>query len=188
MTNLRFLSAREVFEAFPGIVSDMQTVPPDDDEPPLGFLSRLLASRAPEDAVTFCAYLLGRREAVWWGCHCHRLHGVPVNRADETALKVAEAWVREPEEHRRRTALALGLGGNHAVAGTWLALAAGGAGGTFIIDGKAGPPVPREMTAKSARSAVLISLARLPIRERARALSECIEACRRLAQGAAERS
>jgi hypothetical protein len=101
---------------------------------------------------------------------------------------MAEAWVREPEEHRRRAALALGLSGNHDFAGTWLSLAAGGAGGTFIIDGKPGPPIPADMTAKAVRSAVLISLARLPIRERAARLPACVDMCRRLAQGQAETS
>ena len=60
--------------------------------------------------------------------------------------------MREPEEHRRRAALALGLSGHHSVAGTWLALAAGGAGGAFIINNQPGPPIPADMTAKAVRS------------------------------------
>ncbi len=188
MSNLRFFTAREVFEAFPGAAGDMAGAPQDDAEQPLAFLARLLASKTPEDAISFCAYLLGRREAVWWACACHRLFGAPTDRDDEKALLVAEAWVREPEEHRRRAALALGLAGNHALAGTWLSLAAGGAGGTFIINGQAGPPIPADMTAKAVRSAVLISLARLPIRERAARLPACVDICRRLAQGQAETS
>ncbi|TIW09783.1 MAG: hypothetical protein E5V81_30335, partial [Mesorhizobium sp.] len=30
----------------------------------------LLAGRVPEEAVTFCAYLLPERAAVWWGHEC----------------------------------------------------------------------------------------------------------------------
>lgn len=188
MSNLRFFTAREVFEAFPGAAGDIAGKPHDDVEQPLPFLARLLASRTPEDAISFCAYLLGRREAVWWACACHRLFGPPDDRDDEKALLMAEAWVREPEEHRRRAALEIGLSGNHDFAGTWLSLAAGGAGGTFIIDGKVGPPVPSDMTAKAVRSAVLISLARLPIRARAARLPACVDICRRLAQGQGETS
>lgn len=188
MSNLRFFTAREVFEAFPGAAGEMAGTPQDDAEAPLDFLTRLLASPTPEDAVSFCAYMLGRREAVWWACACHRLFGPPADREDEKALLMAEAWVREPEEHRRRAALALGLSGNHDFAGTWLSLAAGGAGGTFVINGQAGPPIPADMTAKAVRSAVLISLARLPIRERAARLPACVDICRRLAQGQAETS
>jgi hypothetical protein len=188
MSNLRFFTAREVFEAFPGAAGDMAATPQDDAEAPLDFLARLVASPTPEDAISFCAYMLGRREAVWWACACHRLLGLPSDREDEKALLTAEAWVREPEEHRRRAALALGLSGNHDFAGTWLALAAGGSGGTFIINGQAGPPIPADMAAKAVRSAVLISLARLPIRERAARLPACVDICRRLAQGQAETS
>jgi hypothetical protein len=166
----------------------MSGAPQDDTEAPLEFLTRLLASPTPEDAVSFCAYMLGRREAVWWGCASHRLLGQPTGPDDEKALLIAEAWVREPEEHRRRAALALGLSGNHDFAGTWLSLAAGGAGGTFIINGQAGPPIPADMTAKAVRSAVLISLARLPIRARAARLPACVDICRRLAQGQGETS
>ncbi len=61
MSNLRFFTAREVFEAFPGAAGDMAGTPRDDTETPLDFLARLLASPTPEDAVSFCAYLLGRR-------------------------------------------------------------------------------------------------------------------------------
>lgn len=188
MTNLRFFTAQEVFEAFPGAVGDMAGLPENDTETPLDFLVRLLASVTPEDAVSFCSYLLSRREAVWWACACHRLLGPPSSRDDEKGLLMAEAWVREPEEHRRRSALALGLDGNHSLAGTWLSLAAGGAGGTFIVNGQAGPPVPADLTAKSVRGAVLISLARLPIRERAARLPACVDICRRLALGQVQTS
>ena len=47
---------------------------------------------------------------------------------------------------------------------------------------------PSEMTAKAVRSAVLISLARLPIRERAARLPACVDVCRRLALGQVETS
>lgn len=187
MTSLRFATAGEVFETFPHAASGIAILPEDNDEGPLAFLARLVASATPEDAITFCAYVLGRREAVWWGCQCHRHLGPPVG-VDEKALLTAEAWIREPEEHRRRAALSVGISGDHAQAGTWLSLAAGGAGGTFIVNGQPSAPVPPEMTAKAVRAAVLISLARLPIRERAGQLVACVEICRRLAQGQVEAS
>ncbi|MBN9063557.1 MAG: hypothetical protein BGP06_01445 [Rhizobiales bacterium 65-9] len=180
MSKLRFASARDVFEAFPAARDDIQAPPV--DEAPFEFLGRLLQGRAPEDAIGFCAYLLGRRETVWWASQSHRTLGPPVNREDEKALLVAEAWVREPEEHRRRAALDIGLHGDHSLPGVWVSLAAGGSGGVLIISGQLGPPVAPEMTAKSARAAVLISLARLPIRQRAAQLPICVDICRRLAQ------
>lgn len=183
MSNLRFATAQGVFDAYPRAAGDIEGRPQDDTEAPLDFLDRLLASPTPEDAASFSSYLLGRRDAVAWACKAHRLFAPPVDQDDEMGLLVAETWVREPEEHNRRAALALGLGGNHAVAGTWLSLAAGGAGGTFIIEGQPGPPVPGDMTAKAVRSAVLIALARLPIHQRAEQLAAATTMCRRLALG-----
>lgn len=180
MSKLRFASALEVFEAFPSASGDIQQQPT--DEPPLVFLAKLAGGRSPEDAIGFCSYLLGRREAVWWASQSYRALASPVNREDEKALLMGEAWVREPEEHRRRAALEIGLNGDHSLPGVWVSLAAGGSGGALIIAGRMGPPVAPDMTAKSVRAAVLIGLARLPIRERAAQIPTCVEICRRLAQ------
>jgi hypothetical protein len=53
MSNLRFFTAREVFEAFPGAAGDMAGTPQDDAEAPLDFLARLVSIPTPEDAVSF---------------------------------------------------------------------------------------------------------------------------------------
>jgi hypothetical protein len=180
MTRLRFETAREVFDAFPNAASEIQT-PPSDDKP-LDFVSRLAGGDAPEDALSFCAYLFGRREAVWWASQSVRAMGRPANRDEEKALLIAEAWVREPEEHRRRSALDAGVNGDHACAGVWVALAAGAAGGTLIVAGQPGPPAPHDMTARSVRAAVLIALSAVPTRERAAHIQTCVDLCNRLAQ------
>lgn len=182
MINARFTRASEVFEAFPTLQQDMTTQGA--DQAPLAFLKSCTEGEHPEDAITFAAYLLDRRSAVWWACHCARQMGSPVNRDEEIALLMAEAWVREPEEHRRVAALNLGLGGDHKLAGTWLALAAGAAGGTFMVDDSPGPPVPPNLCARSARSAVFIALARMPFRERPKFIAQCSETCRTLLQRA----
>jgi len=178
MKNGRFTKASEVFEAFPTLQQDMATA--GSDKSPLDFLKECAEGEQPEDAVTFAAYLLDRRSAVWWACHCARQMGTPVNRDEEVALLTAEAWVREPEEHRRVAALNLGLSGDHKLPGVWLALAAGGAGGTFMIDDAPGPPVPANLCARSARSAVFLALARMPFRERPKYIAQCTETCRNL--------
>jgi hypothetical protein len=181
MARLRFVTAREVFDAFPTAKDDIEEPPT--EEPPFVFLDKLVAGDSPEEAVAFCAYLLGRREAVWWACQSVRNIGPPVSREDETALLVAEAWVREPEEHRRRAALNIGLNGDHDLAGVWTSLAAGGSGGTMISGDQPGPTVPPHLTAKAARAAVLVALANLEeVRERTDQIKACAALCRRLAQ------
>ncbi len=172
MSRLRFATAREVFEAFPTARDDIQAAP--DDEAPLAFARRLSESPTPEDAISFCAYLLPRREAVWWACQCLRRLLPHPGSEEEAALSAAEAWVREPEEGRRRAALALGMQGDRRSAATWAVLAAAWSGGS-MTDGGHPVPAPPHLTAKAARAAVLTALARVGARERASRLKACLE-------------
>lgn len=94
---LRFATARQVFEAFPTAAADIEVQPGDDAA--LDFARKLLAPGRRFEAVVYIAYLLPRREAVWWGCQCVR--AISGNKTDD-ALLSAEAWVREPEETTRR--------------------------------------------------------------------------------------
>lgn len=178
MASARFSSAQQVFAAFPTMADDVVAGPA--DMAPLEFLTMLSSSDTPEDAITFAAYMLDRREAVWWAAQCIRQMGSPENREEEVALLTAEAWVRDPEEHRRVAALNLGLSGNHKLPATWAALAAGGAGGTMVTGAHAGPPVPGHLCAKAARSSVLIALARMPLRERQGYIGQCATLCKTL--------
>jgi len=176
----RFTSARQVFEAFPTLARDMVAGPTDDA--PLDYLVKLAAGASPEDAVSFCAYLLDKRQAVWWISRCLRYMGSPRGHDEEIALKLAEAWVRDPEEHRRVAALQVGLEGDHDLPPVWAALAAGSAGGTIRIGEVQGPPVPPHGTAKAARTAVLVALAAVPMRERKSTLEACVGFARALLQ------
>lgn len=169
---LRFATAQEVFEAFPVARDDLEAAP--SEEPPLAFLEALVASPTPEDAVGFCAYLLPRREAVWWACQCLRALDPSPPAEEAAAIQAAEAWVREPEEHYRRAALQLGLDGDRRAPATWAALAAAWSGGSLFLDGST-TAAPPHMTAKSARAAVLVALARVGAKERAARLRACID-------------
>jgi len=179
MTGLRFLSARQVFETYPDLGGDMVAGP--SDLAPLHYVSELERSTTPEDAITFCAHVLDRRKAVWWGLECVRALGAAADREEDTALRVTEAWVREPEEHRRLAALAIGLSANRDRPGTWMALAAGGSGGTLRTGDLPGPPVPPQLCASATRTAVLIALSAHPPRDRAALLTKCIQLFRNLA-------
>ena len=174
MSRVRFATAREVFEAFPAAREDIQSAP--SEAPPLAFLKSLVETTTPEDAVVFCAYLLPRREAVWWACQCVRAL-VPSSGAEEKAcLSAAETWVRDPEEHHRRTALQIGLQADRRSAATWAVLAAGWSGGSMIDSAQSVVVLaPPELTAKAARIAVLTALARIGARERIVRLRACVD-------------
>src|SRR5258708_16600227 len=106
MARLRFETVRDVFEAFPIAEHELSIEP--NDEPSLQFLETLVSSGEFDKAVGFCAFLLPRREAVWWGCRTIRTLIPALTPQEEAAVKVAEEWVHEPEEDRRAAALEVG--------------------------------------------------------------------------------
>ena len=157
MSRLRFSIAREVFEAFPTAYEDIAARP--SDQLPLLFLRALADGPTPDDAIAFCAYLLPRREAVWWASQSVRALLERPSQTDEIALKAAEDWVYEPEEERRREALRIGTTAtNQRAASTWVALAAAWSGGPMIVTDYGGPLAPPQLTAQAAFTAIRIAL------------------------------
>jgi hypothetical protein len=151
MSRVRFATARALFETYPKSIINIAAAPT--DESPLVFLKKLSAERKFEDAVTFCAHLLPRREAVWWACGCARTLLGDIARARAGCLLAAEAWVYEPDEEHRQAALEAGMQGDSNDPLTWLALGAGWSGGMLS---NSTVPVPTYMTARAARIAVLL--------------------------------
>jgi hypothetical protein len=188
MARLRFETARDLFEAFPAAPDELMIEPT--DEPSLEFLKSL----AVDKAIGFCAYLLPRREAVYWAGRCVRTLVRPHTDEEQAALQAAEDWVREPEEERRLAALAIGRQGNYRVASTWVALAAGWAGASMppgALAGFEGPniaalgdewlPIPPDHTAKAVRTSILIAASRLDPKDRVELLQTCVNEGAKLA-------
>jgi len=173
MSRIRFATARDVFVAFPAARDDIGAEPT--DEPPLAFLLSLAAGETPEDALGFFAYVLPRREVVWWACQCMRVLLPSPAAEDQAALCAAEDWAREPEEHRRRLALRLGIDGDRRSPTSWVALAAGWSGGYAAPAGHGSVAPEPHMTARAIRVAVLTALARVGARERAARLKACLD-------------
>lgn len=179
MALLRFAVAREVFEAFPSARVDIRTAP--SDQSPIAYLRDLAKGQTPDDAIAFCAYLLPRREAVWWASQCVRALLAEPTATDETALSAAEDWVREPEEANRRRVLEIGLAANQRAATTWVALAAGWSGGPMITSEYTPPAAPPQLTAQAAFTAIEIALGGM--KDRAALISRCVERGARIAEG-----
>jgi len=182
MARLRFETARDLFEAFPGAKETLMLEPSDCGS--LAFLESLTESAA-EKAVGFCAYLLPRREAVWWACQSVKSLDPPGSKEEQRALAAAEQWVKEPEEELRLAALKIGQAANHEHAATWAALAAGWAGGTMPFEDKP-VAVPPDQTAKAVRAAILIAGARCDPKNRTDLLKQCVRQGARLAAGNAK--
>ena len=176
---LRFTTARDLFQALPAALDDMTARP--SDRGSLEFMKDLVAGQTPEEAITFCAYLLGHREAVWWGHQCLSMLPDKLAPEDVQMLTLAEDWVRRPEEATRTAALEAGMASQTKTPGVWLALAAGWSGGSMI--GRDAVPVapPPHLTAKAVNAGVLGVLARADRQARARTLGAFVDMGIRLA-------
>jgi hypothetical protein len=175
---LRFATAKQVFETFATASADIEAKPADIE--PLAFLQALSEGPTPEDGISFCAYLLPKREAVWWACQCIRAVEQPLDVADGKLLAVAEAWVNEPEEANRRAALTVGQNTAVKNPAAWAVLAAGWSGGSMVEDAERAVPPPNYLTAQAVRAAVLSALARVPTRSRRENLGTSIDLATKL--------
>ncbi|AMJ62810.1 DUF6931 family protein [Bosea sp. PAMC 26642] len=176
MSRLRFNTALEVFETFPAARKLIKAAPT--TEHPILFLRRLVQMGPARDALGFCAFLLPRRETVWWAIQALKLMQTP-GVAGDPCVAAAETWVRNPDDSRRRAALDAAEAADNEAPGTWLAWAAGYSGGSMVATHFV--PCPPDLTAKSARIAVMLAFGLLPASGRDTALRACVEACIRLA-------
>ena len=177
MARLRFETANDLLEAFPGAAEILMIEPA--DTPSLAFLQDLV-EQSVDKAVGFCAYLLPRRDAVWWACQSVRTLRTPQSDDEQKALRAAEDWVREPEVTLRIAALQIGRTSNSQKPASWLALAAGWAGATMPVDDK-WAAVPPDQTAKAVRAAILIAASNMDPEKRSELLKGCITAGAQLA-------
>jgi hypothetical protein len=128
-----------------------------------------------KQAAAFCAYLLPRREAVWWGCRSFKAMTSKIPADEAHVLKAAEAWVGVPEEEQRIAALELGMRSNPNWPSTWLALAAGWSGGNILLGMQATAQAPPQQTARAVRAALLTAVAYLAPAARNSGLLACVE-------------
>ncbi len=179
MTQSRFLTAVDVFDAYPGAAKDIKAKPA--AKPPLEYLRGLIASETPEDALSFASYYLPKREAVWWGCQCLRSLLGPSVEGDP-GMRAAEDWVKDPGEQQRRATLDYALQCDREAPVTWLALAAGWSGGSMTASNEHPIPAPPDLAAKSVRAAVLIGLSQASFKDRQQHIKNCVDAAVRLAE------
>jgi hypothetical protein len=157
----RFTSAQQVYDAFETAREDIEAPPSESD--PMAFIRQLLDGPTPEDTISFCAYLLPRREAVWWACRTIREFSVP---DDPPLLELAEQWVRLPEEKNRKAALAAANAARVKGPCAWAAYGAGWSGGSMTDNSEHPVRPPAYLTAKAVRASILTVLAEAPPKER----------------------
>ena len=182
MPHLRFETARDLFDSFALMREELQLEPTDDRC--LDFVRSLYDQGEVAKAVGVCAYLLQRREAVWWACRSVRSIAPPRSAEENACFAAAEEWVQDPEEERRLVALELGTRSDYRSPATLVARAAGYAGNTLPVGPDAWAPVQPEQTPRAVRGAILTAVAHLPPETRTDALKRCLDEAVRLATAA----
>ena len=74
----------------------------------LAFIDRCMGQDRADLAISYCAFLLPRREAVWWGCAC-MADVDALTEAERGCVGLARDWALRPDETKRRRALERGL-------------------------------------------------------------------------------
>jgi hypothetical protein len=179
MAETRFATVRDLYSAFPTAEEDVGVEAT--DQPSLDFVRSQVADGAWDAALSYCAYLLPRREAVWWACLCLRRMLPAFAPPDAANLQIAEAWVQAPDEQSRRAALNLGMQGDTRSPTTWVALAAGWSGGSMLAPEYGSVPAAPYQTARAVRAALLMANAQLSSVTARDVLTPCVEAGVRLA-------
>lgn len=157
--NLRFQTARELFEAIPKIAEDMTARPGAQES--LSFIKALAAGGTPEEAVTFSAFVLMPRYAVWWGHECLRHADGVLKDEDRAMMELAAAWVGQPDEDHRYAALDAAMATEAKTPGVWIAFAAGWSSGSMSMRNQPAVPVPPFLIGRAVNAGVLSALARV---------------------------
>lgn len=181
MSQIRFATVRDLFDTYPSASADVGAA--EDGMRSLDFVRALVGKKDWQPAVSFCAYLLPRRVAVAWACRSIRRMVGALRSDEDRMLGFAEDWVQEPEEPRRRKALASGTVGDTRSPASWVALAAGWSGGSVVPDEMGYVPADPEQTAKAVRVAFFIALSKLEGGAKHRVMTACLEDGIKLASG-----
>jgi hypothetical protein len=170
---LRFITARDLFAACPAVSNDMKAVPT--DQPSLEFCRSLLVGKVPEEAITFCAYLLPGRAAVWWGHECLSHLTELLDEQDLRLLALIRDWVNEPQEYRRHAAMDEATATDQRTPAVWIAMAAGWSSQGPATHQMAQAASPSFLTARAVNAGILAGLARVALADRLAVLTAFVE-------------
>lgn len=172
VNGLRFQTARDLFAANTAVAQDMTAVPT--DQPSLEFCRRLMAGRIPEEAITFCAYLLPDRAAIWWGHECLDHLTELLEEQDLETLALIQEWVGEPGNASRRAAVAEAAMARQQTPAGWIALAVQ-RHVNDPADQANGPRLRPLPAAHAVNAGILAGLARVAVADRFSVLTAFVE-------------
>ncbi|PTE10894.1 DUF6931 family protein [Mesorhizobium helmanticense] len=170
---LRFKTARDLFMACPAVAGDM--VAPPTEQPSIEFCRTLLAGRVPEEAITFCAYLLPERAAIWWAHECLSHLTDLLDSGDQELLALVHDWVGQPDSPYHGAEVSKAAAMPPTTPAAWIALAAGWHGNGAAADMAAASHLRSFPAAHAVNAGVLAGLARVALADRFSVLSAFVE-------------
>ncbi|MEM8849587.1 MAG: hypothetical protein AAGE03_06070 [Pseudomonadota bacterium] len=145
---------------------------PREGEESIDFLQRLRASTTPEEAVTFTAFAALPQMGVWWGYESLRSMPDAIGARDRELMELIAAWIATPTDDLRHRIMQAALFAPARTPAVMLGLAVGWSGGSIAPSDPA--PVPIYRGPRSLNSAVLSSLAKMPLSRRSVHLARVI--------------
>lgn len=128
-----------------------------------GFLTKLMASGLPADALALVARVLPKRYVVAWACDCLKIalaDDPETSDVDRAGLALAQQWLSDPSEDNRRAALEFAERGELGTPGAWIAASAGWTGGSLLPRGYDPIVPPDHLPAEAAIAALRLTAAR----------------------------
>lgn len=102
---------------------------------PEEYLNKLIENKYFADSIVFLAHGLPKRESIWWACLCAKgVTNKETSADDHASLNIAEKWVYEPDEKKRRMCGTLAEKGEYKSAQNWAAAAVFWSGGSITSE------------------------------------------------------
>ncbi|WP_244673124.1 DUF6931 family protein [Mesorhizobium sp. 131-2-1] len=139
------------------------------------FCRTLLAGPVPEEAITFCAYLLAERASVWWAHECLSHLRDLLDGQDLELLMLVGDWISEPDNPRHHAALGSAVALPPTTPVAWIALAVIWRDDGLATDEAAMPAMRPFPAAHAVNAGILTGLARVALADRFSVLSAFVE-------------
>lgn len=173
MTKIRFSKSQQVIDAFPHVKDDFVGEPL--DLAPVEFIQHLLHTKGEKKAITFCAFLLSRHDAVKWLCQSLRAAQKTYAPKDESLLTLSEDWARSPTESGRQAALTAAMTSGFRTAPAFAAAAASWSGGSLSSGPDNPVPPPAHLTGQAVKTGLLLCAMEAPIAEQQSKMRSMVE-------------
>jgi hypothetical protein len=154
------------------------------DHVPIRAIEALVQAGHSAAALQVAAWVLPRREAVWWACECVAAH-LPAEVPDReaAALNAARQWATAPAEDRRRAAEAAAEAVNYATPAGQAACAAYWSGGSLAPPKVPVVPPAEHLLPRACANAALLAVTLGDPKTAAERLARCLALAADVASG-----